>query len=482
MLIVSQNDDNSGGLSYGTKKGLLCISIFILMINYLLSIQDMTWLGGDSAEIWKAASEKAYISYIAYKGYWGIVPYRLLYGLANILDVNQFFMVKIAHSIMFAYVMVVGIPNICVYLFRKRMSLVKIFAFSIIAYYLCRREYSLISCSILNITYIVVALECCIKIAISSQTDLLAKKLVYSIVGGCAVSLLFTNGGILIFSGAILAIYLLIVIVSKFVKRENTVVRSILLVATLFIGIGIIQVPEYKFTKEVFKLQNEQDTQFLNSMERLRYNLTKDLSVVQPYPYIQDQKGSAILANEGINVEEITEQGENIYSYKQYIKLVYKYPMDFIIRWSTRLFIGLTVGNELYASDSNVFILIIFYTFMFGVICILRRDRRVENIVSLRTIMLLSIIASVAVPCITHVDMPQYLFLQVFLVGSVIFNIETHTHVNERISSISIKQIKEITSWKFPSIVFIWCGFIIFCLVLYCQVYAIQLGQMLLSM
>ena len=74
----------------------------------------MAYARGDAADIWKSITTfhtgDLYPSYVLYKGFASVYPYVWFYQLAKLLNINEFFFVMCYHSLLFSYIVVIGVP------------------------------------------------------------------------------------------------------------------------------------------------------------------------------------------------------------------------------------------------------------------------------------------------------------------------------------------------------------------------------------
>lgn len=103
------------------RAALFCLAAAMITI-YINPINPVS-MSGDAASIWASikalANGELLGSYVMYKGVLSCYPYVWLYQLSQLLQLSEFFFMKVYHVLLFAYASAIALPGIYERLFRK---------------------------------------------------------------------------------------------------------------------------------------------------------------------------------------------------------------------------------------------------------------------------------------------------------------------------------------------------------------------------
>ena len=98
------------------KKNYPFIVGFFGLLIYLLPRESMCDVSGDAADIWKTittmGTDDVYGSYVLYKGFCSVYPFVWLYKVAVLLSFNEWFFIKVFYAVSFSYITSIGFPRL----------------------------------------------------------------------------------------------------------------------------------------------------------------------------------------------------------------------------------------------------------------------------------------------------------------------------------------------------------------------------------
>lgn len=190
----------------------------------------------------------------------------------------------------------------------------------------------------------------------------------------------------------------------------------------------------------------------LNAPYGLKDNLSRSMS-----KYDNEEKYN-IIVNEG-----------TAYSTKEYIKLIIKNPVTFVVRWTERVFLGLMNDPiNIYPKNlkNNTFLVI---SFMASCLYLLwyyikKNLKKSKDLFSLRSFVFFSVLFSILVPSFGHVENRYYFSARTIMIA--IFCLSPM--LADFVAKIKAKKIK----WANINMEVVTCIiFIIICLVVYFSLY-----------
>jgi hypothetical protein len=132
--------------------------------------------------------------------------------------------------------------------------------------------------------------------------------------------------------------------------------------------------------------------------------------------FLPDNAGKAILVKENADIQSI-KKGGSVYSFKRDAELVLKYPIDFIIRWLNRLFLGISIDND---RVSFVYLFTSYTLLFLALLTIKDKCKKLKDILDLRLFLLLALVTPSLVPCLEHVEMRYFMSIQILIAGTAL--------------------------------------------------------------
>lgn len=110
------------------KERSVIVAVFLFAVALVaIYIKDINpIISGDATSIWNYIismdTDNPVGSYVLYKGILSVYPYRWFYQWAMMLNLPDFFFIKMYHCLLFAYISVIGLPNIYIQIRKKPVT------------------------------------------------------------------------------------------------------------------------------------------------------------------------------------------------------------------------------------------------------------------------------------------------------------------------------------------------------------------------
>lgn len=400
-------------------RWVIFIFAFILMAIYLFLQKDLISTSGDAQETWKVVttflSSNPQNSYVMYKGFLAIIPNVVFYQLALFFNTNQFFFVIIFNCISFAYISTIGLPYFFAYIFKKEIENYKIYLLTIILYLGIRVNFSFISVDGPSIVVMLLMVNSVIRI-IKREKNI---SLIYYIYTGIIFSMCTLYSGQYFPAVVFSLLFIICEKVIPILKNKKVNIKLISIACCFVIGFSsIICANNYFVNTRVQPVRDRGEWlptggQWLQSALTFNMTFSKYTAVTIP-----DNRGTAILLKENKDLQSI-KAGAFSYGPVEYIKLVLKYPIDFLIRWLDRLFLGISIDNN----ETNFLYLLVSYSLLFLSLLTLKKSCKwLKDLFQSRTFLILALIFPSLVPCTMHVEMRYFISIQILIAGTALFS------------------------------------------------------------
>lgn len=462
------------------NKAVIFLFAFSLMMILMTTWNDPISASNDAMETWKITttffSSTPYAAYVMYKGILAFIPTVISYQLSLLFNTDQFFFFRIFNSAIFAYIAVIGVPGLFKNLFNKEVNALKRYLLSIFLFMFIGKFFMTLSVDAPSLAILLLMLNLTFKMFDGKKHSVFLWLWLGILYSMCAL-----------FSGQyILAPVLGIVYIGiasyqnreKISTKKIKVIFSVLLFLVGFFGVRIVNEAYIKYRVEpareagVFLPNGEYwlKSSSTNGLTRMNMDIKTVPNII----------GLSILKNHNLNVEAIKE-GSVTLTTVEYFKLALKHPIEFVVIWSSKLFMGVSVGDIIIFTGgvfrpiyyNAAFALWMMYSFIYLNFVIMKKNvRRLKQLFSKKLLLVLSMILPSLVPCLMHVEMRYFMSIQVLIIGTVFCSDLIYDTVKEKIGKNKIKTTeKGLVNYN---IVFYFL-FIIMCFMLYLLIYA-QLG------
>lgn len=420
----------------------------------------------DAKETWEVVttffSSKPYHSYVMYKGFLAFIPNIALYQLSLFFELDPFFFVKLFNSMGFAYITTVGTPYFFSFIFNNKIETYKVYIFTLLIYFGIRVNFSFISVDFPSIMVMLLTINSAIRIKICEKSE---KRLpfIYYIYTGIIFSMCA------LFSGQyfpVVICILIFIIFSKIIpmfKKKEISVRICVALVCFVVGFSVINITNDYFIETRVQPIRDAGGWLPTGNEWLIFALTNNMLYAKTDPPITlpDNRGKAILLKENANIESI-EKGGSSYSFKQNLKLALQYPLDYIMRWLNRLFLGVSVDNN----RRSITYLFISYTLLFlSLLTLKKKCKRLKSVLNSKLFLILALITPSLVPCLMHVEMRYFMSIQILIAGTALLSDtlwESLSFFKEFIKSITVNRKKTRVVWGELRINYSFISYIIF--------------------
>lgn len=397
------------------NKYFIFIFSFLLMFFYLMPLPDLFYGSGDAHETWGVIktffSSDKYTSYVMYKGLYAFVPGVICYQLSNILNISFVLIMKVFHSLGFAYIASVGIPYIIRYLFKYDIKVWQKYLFIVMLFILENSLFVFISVDFMSLALLVMCINSLIKI-----TNNLNINKAYYLYSGFIIGICTCLSGQFLLSALILAIYFVYLIVKRF-DRKKIVLILVLFFTGFIFATGLNKV----YVKTVVEPARNNGAWIPDGSFWLKFNFTSSMLITNYPMELKDNLGGTIILNEKLNVNDIS-SGAVLYDTPDMIKMVLRYPVIFFVRWSERFLLGIL--NDRYNSYpigtifKPIMQTFIMVTLLFVSLLLAKRNtKKVKDLLSFKNIIILCFIFSALVPCVFHVENRYFFGFRTFIIA-----------------------------------------------------------------
>ncbi len=381
---------------------------------------------GDAHSIWQTITsfrdETIKSSYVLYKGFLSVYPYIWLYELAAHLEQDHFLFIKIYHALLFSFVAAVGIPFVVSKILCVNLRLYKNIVFVFILFYLFKftRIFDGLMVDLPTWTFFVAATSSVVLIARNRDYF---KNVPALFASGILVGLTLCSSGQYSLAGYLLIVYLFASIFGGRKIDESLTSRKLIVAFAVFlIAAAVPKVYDSYFEATIVQPMRDRGDWLPTGQQWLTNGMTR---LMPHYKFghgaqlgVESHRGLAILKKtEGDKFSERYErikQGGGEYSVAEYLGMIRENPLDFAVMWAAKTFLAVSFdGGKARASH-----LLISYTSLYVCLyliflkCIYFRD-----LINRNSLILLSIISTIAAPVFLFIDMRHIIALQGFMLG-----------------------------------------------------------------
>lgn len=403
------------------KNALSFIAAFLFVFVYLQNFQSLAASSGDAADIWKyitsLTQEKISPSYVLYKGFASVYPYIWLYQLSLFFKVNDFFFVEIFHSLLFAYIAGIGLPQIVIHLtgvvagIEKRIALVAV----LFLFWRYTGVFSNVMIDLPACFYFILLVQFSLEILNKNHLDSIYK--IFLVGLGFGFSLVFS--GQYKPAAIIIVIYLFVKLTRQVKSRYY--LGIIQFVGIMFIGIIIFMINVLFEIRVVDPLRNS-GAWILSSKEWLSMtyiNFSNNLRMF--WPTVPDIRGlaimkdlypadyNALLANEKYAVMSLVD----------YLKIICHYPFDYLVRYFNKFFLAITLDG----TGLRLSYIIPYYSLLFSALWTMFnriKSNSIQAIFNIKSLIVLSFIAANIAVVIGHSEPRYSLQIQGLIISTAI--------------------------------------------------------------
>lgn len=462
-----------------SKKTSLAVKTFLFIAASLLCLFPMMMNGtminksGDAEDIWKTIttlnSDEPYISYVLYKGVFSVYPYVWLYQLASSLGVNEFLFVMLYHSSLFAYVTVIAIPAIIEHLTGRKAAIWQRILFIGLSYELWKGSHALtqLMVDLPSCAFFFASLHCAVRIPTTESKRSLGLLTLSSCFGGMCATI----------SGqySIAAVCALIFAFLKFRSsilnsRRRRWIKYFVALGILVSGTVLFSLVNATFWKKVVLLAAVQGAAIAPGTAWMQRALIYMMDVGRYLDYkIILPRGSAIVdAIYGEQAKEIMAQAEaGVFSWTvtDYIRAVLQYPIDFLVNWFDRCFIGISVDSQYQCS---VGALTLSYSLVFAAVrTAVKSVKTVKDFFSQKLWIVLAALTSIIPSLVMAIEMRHMLSFQGIVWGTALlsgFLPDCIASVRLLFHDVRHGGFHQLANRRFPWSVVIWIVFVLMCL------------------
>lgn len=401
-------------------KYWLFFAAIILMAAYLKASGSMANKSGDAASIWETiksfSNEKIIPSYVLYKGFVSVYPYVWFYQLSSLLNLNEFFFVKLFYCTLFAYISAVGFPYLIENLLNIKAKNWRKALLIIILFWLWHDNVAMtqLAVDLPSLACFLLLVNSALKIARQSKEHMY-RRVIYT---GILLGLNLCSSGQYTLSTIVVLLYILIKIVSYNITNKAKRFSSLVLVSILLMGMTAVYTYNNHFDRTVVDPLRAEGAWIPPGKTWLEIGFTRLMGVqrVGVGLTLPDNRGIVILKD--VYGEQFEETYKDIidgkigFSVLEYMQLALKYPVDFLSRYINRLFLALTPDG----GSPNISRLFASYTLIFcSFLSIYKRCKTVKQFFSTEIILVLSFLCAIAAPIVLTIELRYAMQIQGFI-------------------------------------------------------------------
>lgn len=445
------------------KTYISFIFAFIIMCIYIIPMKDMISKSGDAQSIWNAIitfdTNNQESSYVMYKGFLSIYPYVWFYRFSNIFGVDHFLFIKIYHATLFAYITAVGFPALISSVIKVKMNICRRLVFVLLCFYMWEYTQALsqLMIDLPSLAVFILMVNTVIKI---SDKNIKKQKSIW-LYAGILIGMGFCFSGQYTFATFIILMYFF----SRILFHESRlcIKKYIVLLIILFIGVSIPMSYNVYFENTVLKAFRDRGDWLPDGGTWAKYGLTRDLNKYD-MASIKSNRGEAIIRDyEGSNydnIEKLIDSGQFQYEYNEYIKIIMRHPIDFIIGCFNRLFLALSFDS---GRQSVISLFISFTSVFISYIIIKKRVILYKDIFKRELIISFAFLAIVLPLCVIHVENRYAIGMNGYLMSILVFNDRINMEKRSLLRWVNDISIKNIFEKSINNIVIIYWIFMLFC-------------------
>lgn len=470
-------------ISYLKKNAadIVCFIVGFVIMAIALKDKNMVAGSGDALNTWSYITKTGDYSwpYTLYKGLVAVQPYTLFYKISLFLGVGEFFFIKIYHCILFAYAAGIGFPKIASVFLKKEANIfLRILLVLLLFKMFCpTMALDQMMVDLPTLAYFVGLVHCAFMIFEKKQYNVWR-----FVILGLLTSINLMSSGQYTIPSIFIMIYVfsrvLPILIEKF-KNHNIIgkfaKKALIVFFAFLIGVIPLKAADYSFKKNVVSKLNIPSVEFwMNRAYITRF-------YTQTFQNLPDYRGEAILKDyygDAYNeeLEQSIKNGEQSITFMQYLKISLKYPLDSVSRWCNRFFLCFKVDGSTDLNSQNAMSLFLSYTLLFvSLLAIKKRCKSFKDIFNPKFWVVIGFIMAVMACCVTCVEQRTCLQLQglVYTVGLLDDTIwsgfkNCFLCIKEAVKS---KSIKPISCRPVPYGFFMYCIFILMCLIHCASIY-----------
>ncbi len=451
---------------------------FIVLTLYLDNSGLLVGISGDATSIWKTIisfnTADVYPSYVLYKGFLSIYPYLWLYRLALALGLSEFFLIKIFHCLLFAYVSAIGIPNVV----RRILGIEKNKTWRIVLLILAlfwvwapNLTFTQMMVDLPGLAYFLLMINAAYDVTKEGKISPAVRYAWAGLMLGLNLCLSgqYTPAAYVVF------IFIIIHSIRAYKKSKDQINRkspwAVLGSIGIFIlGAAIVKGYDIYFEISVVDVLRNNGAQINSSQQWSAYGLLGCMDTLRRYfgYKILDFRGMAILNDYYPEGAEAVIAGvwENppAHPYREYLNLVVHYPVDFIVRYANRMFLAVSPDGG-YMSIRRLFVS--FSAIYLGTINWKKRIKTIKDFFSPNILILLAFILTQAGVMVNAVEYRYAMQLQGLLLGMALLDDTLWDGFKRVFRTIADcfrqKSLKPIGQKKFSARILVYVIFLIFC-------------------
>lgn len=453
-----------------TVKKILNSKYFMFTITTIISFCFIYYYdllqGLDAKETWKVIetffSNEKYYSYVMYKGLYAFVPGIISYYVGELFGISTFLILKMMHALSFAYLATIGVPFLIKKLFNYEVKIYQIYLFSIVYWILEFYVFIFLSVDFWSLLILVLSINQLFKIK-DDKSHKKYRPLILGIMLGICSGL----SGQYSISALILITYFIYFIIKS--NKNNFKILAITLII-FSIGYTIIKIPDKIYENVVVEDGRKNGKYIPTGTQWLIHGLSANMLVINFPAELPDNLSMSIVANLGDEAMSVVKSRADYFTPDIYFKTFLHKPVEFIVKWTERLFLGLM--NDPFSTHpiNNPYPL---YTICFMAISIYltynyvrEHAKKIKSYFGLNTCIFLTFLFPSLIASFGHVEARYFLALRTLFIASLVLSPIIPNIINK------LKNKKNKGNVNY--VVFETFAFVLICIILFLALYQSQ--------
>lgn len=452
-----------------TNKYFIFFFAFVIMFICLLPLKDLFLGSMDSEETWGVVktffADDKYASYVMYKGLYAFVPGVICYYGGNLLNINPILLMKIFHSLSFAYIATIGLPYIIEYFFKKKILIWQRYLFILVILLLEYNLFAFISVDFISLAILLLCVNAIIKIKVNEKTTI-----PHYLYLGLILGILGCLSGQYSISALLLMLYSFYLIIKN---NKKNLKKCITILIIFLLGFIVTKGLNKLYVLLVVDVLRESGAWIPTGMDWFHTGFTASMGIINSPYLLPDNLGISMITNEGLDLGVVNGGGTLFSTIPEMFNIIIHYPIIFISRWSERLYLGIVNDPynyfPCYPFFSTFMTLALMGTMIYASLLEFKdKVKTIKDIFTYKILIVITFIFPALVPSMMGHAENRYYFGIRSLIIAVFCMSPFLPNVIGKLKKLNFKQIK---NWKINYSFIFYLIFVSFIILLYIALY-----------
>ncbi len=464
------------------KERSVIVAVFLFAVALVaIYIKDINpIISGDATSIWNHIismdTDNPVGSYVLYKGILSVYPYRWFYQWAMMLNLPDFFFIKMYHCLLFAYISVIGLPNIYIQIRKKPVTKWRRLLLMILCFGFWRSTFALSQLMVDLPSAAVFIAGVSVSLTIFKGNSRYLELRFFELALLCGVGLCFSGQYSL---STLMVIIYSVLSFQKNRKNERQLVSNGTIVLTCILFAIPIITNQYYFATTIRKLIENGAWIPEGSLWVMRALtlMMGQYSYFNPIGVLSCTRGVAVLtdfAGSDYANSIIQQVSSNYLSIVEVLQMWFTHLPDMLVIWFGRLFLLLSPDN----GAQSIPYLIAFYTAIFTCLMqIKEKIIRIGDLLHLDTMIFCSVLLTALVPCAMGVEMRFALSIQGFILAFSVLDDKLWRGIKKRVVGLKRGVHSGLQCIQIDYSVVTYVAFILMCFMIFGLLHELEMGD-----